>query len=318
MSWLKAIRTGLARSFGGPRLLVALWLVNLVVALPLAAVLGSSIHRSVAHSPRAEGLVEGFDTTWHGGYQATARGLEKTLEPSVVGVGAFLDNLEAWWTGHAFSGFPGLVAVGVLYALLWAFLLGGVLQRFARPEGFEGGVLSQSFFGNCGRFFGRFVRLALLSAVLYLVIYGLARWYFRGLQSWTRDVTSERWVLFWVLIGAGLVVTLLMGVRLVFDLAKVMTVQEDRRGMVLAVGAALRFLVARPFTLVGLYVGLALLWLVVLALYALVAPTAGPASWTGVLLAFLLAQVVLAVKIGLRLSLLAGETAVYQEGRAEG
>lgn len=318
MNAISAIRTGLVRSFGAPRLILTLWLVNLVLALPLAVVLGASIHASARHSLVSDHLVRGFDTVWHSEYQDAARGVESTLDPAVVGVGAFLHNLESWWSGRLFSapGAAGILAVGVVYALAWAFLLGGVLQRFARPEGFEGQVFSQTFFGNCGRFFFRFVRLAFFSGLLYLGIYALARAGFRGLQTWTREVTTERMVLLWVLLGAGAVVILLVLVRLVFDLAKVMAVLEDRHGMLITLGAATRCFAGRPLTLLGLYLGLALLWLLALAGYALVAPTAGPATWLGLVLAFLLAQVLLALKIGLRLALLAGEMAVYREAVA--
>ena len=315
MNAISAIRTGLSRSFGAPRLILTLWLVNLLAALPLAAVLGASVHESVKHSGVADRLVGGFDTVWHSEYQEAARGLGATLDPALVGVGAFLQNLEAWWSGRLFTapGAAGILAAGVAFLLVWAFLLGGVLQRFARPEGFEGGVFSQTFFGNCGRFFFRFVRLAFFSGLVYLGIYLLARAWFRGLQTWTRDVTAERTVLLWVLVSAAVVVGLLLVVRVIFDLAKVLAVLEDRHGMLIALGAAARCFAGRPVTLLGLYLGLALLWLLALALYALVAPTAGPASWLGLVLAFSLAQVLLAVKIGLRLSLLAGEMAVYRD-----
>lgn len=320
MNAISAIRTGVARSFGAPRLLLLLWVVNLAVALPLTVVLGAAIQDSIGHSVRADRLAAGFDTVWHSELEDQARGIETTFDPSRVGVGAFLDNLEAWWTGRLLTGgsssFPGIVAVGVLYALLWAFLLGGVLQRFARPEGFEGQVLSQVFFGNCGRFFTRFVRLALFSGVLYLAIYGLARLYFGTLGRWTRDVTSETTVLIWVLVGAAGVVTLLILVRMLFDLAKVMAVLEDRHGMLVTLWAALRVLVTRPWSFLGLYLGLGLAWLLLLGLYALLAPNAGPTGWLGLVLALLLAQAVLAAKIGLRLSLLAGEMALYRDSLA--
>lgn len=318
MNAISALRSGLVRSFGNPRLILTLWLVNLVLALPLAVVLGASIHASVKHSGVSEQLVRGFDTVWHSEYEEAARGVESTLDPAIVGVGAFLQNLEAWWTGRLFSapGAAGILAAGMVYALAWAFLLGGVLQRFARPEGFEGGVFSQTFFGNCGRFFLRFVRLAFFSGLLYLAVYLLARAWFRGLQTWTRDVTTEGTVLLWVLVSAAVVVVLLALVRVIFDLAKVMAVLEDRHGMLITLAAAARCFAGRPVTLLGLYLGLALLWLLALVLYALVAPTAGPATWIGLVLAFVLAQVLLAVKIGLRLSLLAGEMTVYREAVA--
>lgn len=312
MSTFSALRTGLSRGFGSPGLLLLLWGVNFLAAVPLALAVGSSIHASVSHTLVAEGLETGLDTDWLGEHEARARGVEGTLRPSQVGVGAFLDNLEAWWSGGLFEQHLTVVCGGVVFALLWAFLLGGVLQRFARPSGFEGSVLSQTFFGNAGRFFGRFVRLALLSGLVYLALYALARGYFRLLQSWTRDVTSERAVLAWVLVGAAVLVLALVVVRLVFDYAKVMTVVEDRRGMLLAAWSGLRFVAGNPGRVLGLYLGMALLGALLLLVYAFLAPTAGPASWVGLVLAFLLAQLVPAAKLGLRISLLAGEMALYR------
>lgn len=320
---VSAVRSGLGRAFGQPRLILVLWLVNVLAALPLATVLGASIHQSTRHSLVSEQLATGFDTVWHSEWddaagQGPAGGLASTFDPSMVGVGAFLDNLEAWWSGSLLqggaSGFPGLMVAGLLFVLVWAFLLGGVIQRFARPTGFEGQVFSQVFFGHCGRFFGRFVRLALASGVVYLAIYALGRAYFGALRDWTHDVTSERTVLLWVLVGAAGVVALLMIVRLLFDLTKVIVVLEDRHGVLLTLLSATRVVVRRPLPFLALYGTVALLWLLALAGYSWVAPTAGPAGWLGLILAFLLAQVLLALKIGLRLSLLAGEMDLYRQG----
>lgn len=312
MSLIRAMREGLGRALAAPRLVLALWVASFVVALPLAVVVGGAIQESVGESLVHRNLVEGFDTGWFGEFEAAAEGLPATLRPSIVGAGAFFDNLEAWWSGGLAGNFPGLVGVGVLYALLWAFLLGGVLQWMVRPDGFEGGVISGTFFSGCGRFFFRFVRLALLSGVLYFLIYRFARWLFRRLEWATRDVTSESTVLVWVLAAAALVVLLLVLVRVVSDYAKVMMATENRYGVLLTAWAAVRFVAANPVRTLGLYGGIALLWVVILALYALVAPGPGQSTWLGVILAFVVGQGMLILRLGLRVSLLGGETALYR------
>lgn len=317
MSFVHAIREGLRRVFKAPRLVLMLWLVNFVVALPMTVVMAGSIQGSVGESLVHRHLVEGFDTGWFGEFEAAARGVEKTFRPSIVGAGAFFDNLEAWWTGRLFGGFPGLVGLGVLYALLWAFLLGGVLQWMVRPEGFEGGVVSGTFFASSGRFFLRFVRLAVCSGVLYFLIYRFVRWLFRRLDWATQDVTAERTVLLWVLAAAALVVVLLVVVRVVFDYAKVMMVTENRYGVLLTTWAALGFVVAHPVRTFGLYAGIALMWVVILALYAAVAPGPAQSGWVTVILAFLVGQLMVILRLGLRVSLLGGETALYRSVREE-
>lgn len=317
MSLIRAMREGFGRALAAPRLVLALWVVNVVVALPLAVVVGGAIQQSVGESLVHRHLVEGFDTGWLGEFEAAAEGLPSTFRPSIVGAGAFFDNLEAWWTGRLGDEFPGIVGAGVLYALLWAFLLGGVLQWMVRPQGFEGGVISGTFFEGCGRYFFRFVRLAVLSGVLYYLIYRFARWLFHRLEWATRDVTSERTVLMWVLVAAALVVGLLVGVRVIFDYAKVMMATENRHGVLLTAWAALRFVAVHPVRTLGLYGGIALLWVVILGLYALLAPGPGQSTWLGVVAAFLVGQLMLIVRLGLRVSLLGGETALYGSAREE-
>ena len=62
MNAISAIRSGLGRAFAQPRLILILWVINVVVALPLAVVLGASIHQSTGHSLVAQSLETGFDT----------------------------------------------------------------------------------------------------------------------------------------------------------------------------------------------------------------------------------------------------------------
>ncbi len=318
----RAIREGLARAARAPGLLALLWVVNLLVALPMAVVVGRAIESSAGRSLVAERLVQGFDTRWQGELAHQAQGVVKTFSPEIVGAGAFFRNLESWWSGRLFEVEPALVAAGLGYALLWVLLLGGVLERLARPagaaapggEGAPGGPEAWTlgaFCGAGGRYFFRFLRLAALSGVLYYGIFRLARAGFHALERATRDVTAERTVLLWVFLGAALVVALLTLVRVVFDYARIAVVTEGRRSAFAAAWTGLAFVLEHPVRTLGVYWGLAVLGLVLLGLYALIAPAAGPASWAGVVLAFLLGQAALATRLGLRLATLGGETALF-------
>ena len=320
MGLFNAIREGFARAVRSPGLVALLWAVHLLAALPFAAVLAGSIHDDVAERPVAHRLQAGYDADWMGEFGAAARGFESTFGPEVVGAGAFLRNLEAWWSGRLFTdpaGGWGLLAAGVGFALLWTFLLGGVLHRLARSgRGAEPGRPEEraGFAAACGRFFSRFLGLALLAAPFYLLIYWLARTGFGALEEAMRDVTSERTALLWSAAGALLVVLLLTLVKVVFDYAKIAVVVEGRRGVLAAAGAGLRFVLSRPLATLGLYWSFALATLLLLRLYAAVAPQTGPGGWLGVVLALLLGQLALAVRIGLRLAVLGGEAAMYREG----
>lgn len=311
MGPLAAFRQGFRAVAGAPGLLGLAWLANLAVALPFAIALGGAIDHSLGRSLVHEKLVAGFDFGWYGEFSNTARGLEATFRPGLVGVGAFFDNLEAWWTGGLFTGLPLLVGVGALYAVVWAFLLGGALERFATARGYS--ELPPGLLAAGGRYLGRLVRLAPLVGVAYYGVYKLARWGFAWLEARSREQTVERTVFFEVLAGACVVVFLLLVVRTVADYAKVAIVAEDRRSVLASLLAGLLFVARHPVRTLTLTISWCLVGAAALWLYSRIAPGAGQASWTAVVWAFLVGQAALVVRIGLRLGLLAGATRLYQE-----
>jgi hypothetical protein len=308
---LRALTTGLRRAGRAWRLVLLLWAVNLAVALPFAAAVAQELRGSLDRSRVHRELLAGFDAGWHGELQAEAGPLAKTFGPELLGAGAFFENLERWWSGGLLAVPPALVAAGLLHAGLWAFLLGGVLERLREPGG-AAAAGAAGFFAACGRHAFRFLRLALLSGVLYYLVYRLARAGFGALEVASRDVTSERSVLVWVLAGAGITILLLATVRVVFDYAKIAAVAHGRRSAVGAAWAGARFVASRPFATLGLWAAFALLGAVLLALYSLLPAFTGVATWASVVLALVVGQLALAAKLALRLALLGAEASYFQ------
>ncbi len=153
MSFIGVALTGLGRVLASPGLVVWLWVTNVVVALPLATMMSGAIGESIGQSLVHERLSRGFDMGWYGEYQAQAKGLARTFTPTVVGVGAFFNNIEAWLNGKMFEGLPGLVGIGIVYALLWTLFLGGILDRYGSREGIFN---LERFFSRGGEFFSVF------------------------------------------------------------------------------------------------------------------------------------------------------------------
>lgn len=322
MSLIRAIREGIVRAGSAPALLALLWAVNLLIALPFAATLAGSIDDSVDSRLVQRDLVEGASgpaMEWFGELEAEASGpaggFEQTFGPAVVGAGAFLKNLDAWWSGRlfepGFTGGWGLLAAGALYAVAWSLLLGGVIDRLAGRGGPAWRLPFRELLAAGGRYFFRFVRLALMAGVLYVLVFLGARWLFGAIEEAARDVTVERTALAWTLAGFALVVLVLAVVRTAFDYAKVAVVLEDRRSAVGAALSGLGFVVRHPVKTLGLFAAFTVVGLLLLWLYGVIAPTAGPGSWAGVAAAFALGQIALATRLGLRLAVLGGETALY-------
>ncbi len=327
MSFLQAIVQGIRRASSSVKLLLVLWMVNVAAAVPAAWIIRDVLSDAFGTSLVADEMQRGFDSDWYAEFDARARGLAATFTPSLAGPGVVLDNLEAWWSGELFkpstgarrpgSGqsaggtprpvFRGLVLLGIAYALLWAFLLGGVLDLLADP----GPVTVHRLASAGGRYFLRFVQLAALSGGLYYLVYALGRRLYRFIQDMTLDVTEERTIQFWVLVAAALVVSLLHLVRMIFDYAKIATVVEGHRNVLRGVRDAVGMVLGRPFAAAGVYLGFGAFTVLLMAIYLAVAPGVGPASMTGVVLAFVLAQAYLIARLFLRVGLLGGQLSLY-------
>jgi hypothetical protein len=205
---------------------------------------------------------------------------------------------------------PVVVAgAGAAYVLVWLFLVGGVLDRYARARR----VRTAAFFSACGVFFFRFLRLGVMALVVYAILFGwIHQWLFRGLYGWaTHNMDVERSAFFlrlglYVVFGA-----LLGGVNLIFDYAKVRAVVEDRRSMVGALLAAFRFVRQHAADAVGLYLLDGLVFVLLLVVYGVIAPGAGGEGfslWAG----WMLTQLYLLARIWVKLVFYASEVSLFQ------
>ncbi len=311
---MRTLAGGLGDTLASPRQLVVLWLALLLVALPAGVLIERSIHASIGASRVDESLRQGLDLGWLSEYGSRARGLERSVKPSIVGRGAVYDNLESWFSGALFLD-ARTVAFGAAYALIWLFLLGGALDRFARRE--RRFVLAP-FMAAGARFFPRLLRLTVISGVLYFGIYRLARWLFPWIERLTRDLTAERQVFAANLAGALVVVALLGLVNLLFGYAKIAVVYEGKPSSLGALVRAARFVAGHLGKAIGLYLTLALVGLGLIALYALVAPGPGQSTAVGIALAFLLGQLYLVARLALRLTFFSAQMRLYESERLGG
>ena len=307
---IKSLFSGVGTAASRPRVLIGVWLASVLVALPATWVMAEVLNDSFGSSRVAETMRQGFDMSWHGEFEAAASGVAATFSPTVTGVGAFLINLEGWATGALFKDFGSLLGLGLAWALVWALLLGGVLTRYGpAPDGGR----SSGFFESGGRYFARFVRLALLAMPLYWLIYRLYRASQRWLAAWTRDMTRETDVLICSLTAIVLIAFLLVLVRTCFDYAKIATVIEGRRSMFVATVRGMGFVLAHPLRTVGLYLIVALVSIALLLLYGTIAPGAEASTALTIWAGFAIGQAFLLARLFLRLSLLAGEMALFRK-----
>ena len=295
---------GWRRVLAAPWMAGGLLVATLVVALPLAASVGRAIDAHLGASLAGDRAAAGWDAAWAAEFGGQAAGAARTLTHEVIGFGATLGLLSDFVDREPLE--PSIGWAIAAYLLLWTFLAGGVLDRLARGRA----VRPAAFFSACGVYFLRFIRLGVIIGTAYWMLFRwLHPWLFRTLyDGWTRDLTSERDA---ALIRAGLYVVFLGAltvVAIVSDYTKVRAVVEDRHSMLGALAAALRFLRRRWLRVAALYaLNLAGL-IVVIALWALIAPSGSAPVW----FAFLLAQVYLLLRLWTKLVFLASDAVFFQ------
>ena len=111
----------------------------------------------------------------------------------------------------------------------------------------------------------------------------------------------------------SILISMLVVVHVSFDYAKIATVVEERRSMLLAAMRGIGFVLSHPVATLGLYLMMTLVSLVVLLLYSVLSPGIGQAVNLSVLIAFGVSQLFLIAKMGIRVSLLSGQLALYRE-----
>ncbi|MBI1761493.1 MAG: hypothetical protein HYR56_08670, partial [Acidobacteria bacterium] len=244
--------------------------------------------------------------------------VQQSAQGHVVAQRLFANQLDAAWlidfVNNQFNGFSPasvglqmgllLLVAGALYLTANLFFTGGILAVFAGPvERFS----LRQFCAGGGAYWWRFARLLLIALVFYgllLVAYFLAS---QPLNKAAARATAagpieiKRWLLLLALaLGCGLI-------NMVFDYARIRTVQHEARRMWRVTFAAWRFCLAYVWRTTCLYLLLAAFGLVLFGAFVWLRNAVPQASWLGVILAFGLGQLAIVARLWTRLALFAGQ-----------
>jgi hypothetical protein len=288
-----------------------MYFITLVAALPLALSLRDALQNHLGSSLAAGEAADGVNYDWWQEFTSQATGIGTTFTPTIIGFATTLDSVSGLLDRRALST-PIALTLGV-YLAAWMFVTGGILDRYARGRR----VGAFAFFAASGTFFFRFIRLNIAAAVSYWFLFTyvhdwlFAKWY----VNVTPDLPVERTVFYWRVLMYAIFTALVAAATLAFDYAKVRAVVEDRRSMVGALFAALRFILRNPSRVLALYAINAVLFLTVIAVWGLINQGAGGAGvwmWAGVAVSqgYILARLVV------KLQVLASETALFQRSLA--
>jgi hypothetical protein len=303
----QAWRDGVRRVTRAPSIVIGVWLLTTLISLPLALSLRVELMNHLGTSLAAESAAQGVNYEWMQEFMDQATGLGTTFRPTIIGFAAVLDNLSAFV--DAVSRPVVITTAAAAYVIAWLFLAGGIIDRYARDRT----TGAHGFFAACGGFFFRFLRLAIVMAIVYGLLFGILHpWLFdRVYTRLIRNVDVERTAF---LIRGSLYLVfglLLAAANLVFDYAKVRAVVEDRRSALGAVVAAVRFIRGHAPVAIGVYVINVIAFGLTLAIYALVAPGAGGTGWM-MWAGFVIGQLYVVLRLCVKLTFWASETSLFQ------
>lgn len=302
-----AWRDGIRRVNGAPALLAGVWALTLLVSVPMAAAMRGMLAQHLGASLAADTAASGVNYDWMQEFSDQAAGLGVTFKPTILGFGAVLDNLSAFIDNTTRP--VVIVAAAAVYIVLWIFVAGGIIDRYAR----ERPTRTAGFFASSGVFFFRFLRLAAVQWIVYALLFGSlhALVFGRLYSDLIREIAVER-TAFAIRAALYLVFGLLVAAcTSVFDYAKVRAVVEDRRSMLSATAEAIGFIRRNLPDAAGLFLANFALFTAVVVLYALVAPGAGrtgASMWLG----FAIGQIYVIARLWVKLVFWASETALFQ------
>jgi hypothetical protein len=287
MPVFKAIKNGIVTALRKPRILVNLWIINAVYALLVAAPMAALIQKDLGHSLLGRNL-RSFDMIW--------------LGDVIFKFQDAVPALRAW-----------ALAAMLLYFILYVFLNGGTIGRLVDREG---PTNLQAFFGDCGKYFWRFVRLSLISLAFDILAFGLMMNVVSALMNPALENARTEWTVLLLNNAHTLIALLLLTiVHMIFDYARILVVSEDERRVLRSPGAAFKFLGGRFFRAWALYLLVAAGLLAGTALYFIVAGILPPSGILFLGLGILWAQFYIVFRLWARMVFFAAQAAYFRIGR---
>ncbi len=320
-----ALVSGLRAAWRAPSLALLLLFVNVSTAAILAAPLLRNLETDLQNRGAATRMLGGFDHDWWKRWSDVQSGHEKAFGPEILGAGFAFRNLDLLLKGDLPARLfarrgekreagapPAILALGAAYLALHALLAGGVLATLRASSG---GFAWRAFAHACGHYAGPMVRVFLLvlaaDALVFLVNVPFASW----ADARAHEAVTERAALAWALGRRAALLVALLGVHLVSGYAKAIVVLEERTSAVLALVSALAFLVRNAAVAVLHFASIVLLAILLAAVFVALDGAFSVGGYRTQIVALLLMQGFVLLRIGLRLALTGGQLALLRERR---
>jgi len=288
MGIIKIFGKGVRTAAQNSKMLAYLWVINFVFASLIIAPLFLLIRKDFGHSL----------------------------------LGGTLRNLGFTWLGeliYKYQNIPQAIAgwfliPALLFGFLYIFLNGGIIGRVA-AEGEK--VTLQNFFGDCGRYFWRFLRVFILTVIGYLLVFGiLFSLIGAAFKPWIKSASNEVPTIIASNLRTLVFLLIFTIVQMYFDYVKVSLVIRDSKKVLSTALSTLGFIGRRFVKAWVLYLFVGILFIAFTILYFLAGKVLPKDGLAAFLIAFVWGQVYIWLRIGIKLLFFSTESHFYKLNKA--
>jgi len=292
------------------RLVLLLFVINLIAALILAIPMYNSLKDSFGHSLVGNRMAKGFDTLWWEEFHDQSEGFEQTFTPFILGKGAILENLEMLVQIKFFELPPIIIIFGLAYILLHTFLAGGILAVFNKePPRFS----MTTFLSDAAHYFLRFFLITLVSWIFFFGLTGSLNHWFNSIVNRVAEHAFSEITPFYISLFFNLITFfLILLFRMVFDYSRIAIVADSEKNILKAVATAIGFVIKNPGSTLSLFYTVFAANVVVTLFFNLVRSFIPQTNAVGVLSAFIFQQMFIFAVVWVRCWLYASQLELYK------
>lgn len=285
MSIIQAFSSGVRRATSEPKMTFVLYIVNLLLAIPLALAARSVMIAGFGASLAPAQMLPGLDFTVFQDFM----NLNSANLQTVLGQ---------------------VLSVLVLSMLLQTFLAGGILTVLQDQEK---KYSASSFFKGCGTYFFRFFRLFLLFGVILLVVALVVAVIIAALSEAMMENSTSEITDFWIRIAACVVFLFpVMLMLMAADYAKIHMVLRDEHSALRSCGKGFAFVFKRFPAAVGLELLMLLIPLLLFGIYIWLDLAIGMTTAVTILVMFVIQQIFMILRAWMKVFFFGGEMTLYR------
>jgi len=291
---VKSYTQGIKRATSEGKMLLLLWLFNILFASVIYFQFSDYLHKAIGTSAAAANFLKTIDFN------------------SLFEMSAF--------NGAALGAIISLAMyLSLVYGFFSIFLSGGILQTLfaggSRDATGDKRRMASLFFQGAGKFFGRFFRLFLYSLVLWAGMAVIMVIFAMIIGPVTRNSTNEA-LMFYLGLTAGIVgLFLVFLIMMIVDYARIKIVVENSSAVLRSLLQSIGFVFRRFGKTLALYYFYLLTGAAIIAVYWAIASGIRTHSLLPILVAFLAGQMFIFLRGWIKVSLQAAQMDFFRSGR---